>query len=202
MKKKIILSSIVTIALCLTLITGSTFALFTSEAKFNVAATAGQVKIEASLENLNVTSFDDYTDDDTFENGGTATLNGNELELMYMTPGDAVHMDIVSTNSSNVDIRYMVRILATGELRNALTVKVDGVACTFDATTGEFTSDWTLVKALNNVGGDMDAIKIDVEFPNSDDHEAQNLFQNKTANLAITLIAVQANGTEYYPTAP
>ena len=198
MKKKIILSSIVTIALCLSLITGSTFALFTSEANFNIAATAGQVKIEASLENLSVKSFDDYTHADTFENGGTAALNNNELTLMYMTPGDAVHVEIASTNSSNVDIKYMVRILATGDLVPALTIDVDGIACTYDPATGEFTSDWVFVGA----GAAMGNIALDVDFPNSDNHTAQNDFQNKTANLAITLIAVQANGTDYYPTTP
>ena len=41
MKKNRILSSIITIALCLSLIAGSTFALFTSTDEVDIAITAG-----------------------------------------------------------------------------------------------------------------------------------------------------------------
>ena len=47
MKKKILLSSILTIALCLSIIAGSTYALFTSSADVNVAVTAGNVELTA-----------------------------------------------------------------------------------------------------------------------------------------------------------
>ena len=49
MKKKVLLSSIATIALCFCLITGSTFALFTDTTEFNVAVTSGDVEIELPL---------------------------------------------------------------------------------------------------------------------------------------------------------
>ena len=48
MKNKIIVSSILTIALCLSMIAGYTFALFTSESQVNVAVTSGEVKVVAT----------------------------------------------------------------------------------------------------------------------------------------------------------
>ena len=56
MKKKVLLSSIVTIALCLTLIAGTTFALFTDNIVMNIAVTSGKVDLTANLDNLNLYS--------------------------------------------------------------------------------------------------------------------------------------------------
>ena len=51
MKRRLIVSSFLTIALCLSLIAGSTFALFTSESQAKVAVTSAKVKLTASIEN-------------------------------------------------------------------------------------------------------------------------------------------------------
>ena len=48
-KKKTLLSAILAIAFCMSLIAGSTFALFTSESKVNIAVQSGKVKLVASL---------------------------------------------------------------------------------------------------------------------------------------------------------
>ena len=50
MKKKVLLSSLATIALCLSLIAGATFALFTSKSTSSIEVTAGEVKIEAAID--------------------------------------------------------------------------------------------------------------------------------------------------------
>ena len=52
MKKKVLLSSIGTIALCLCLLVGSTFALFTSRSDVNIAVTTGKVDVSAVVINL------------------------------------------------------------------------------------------------------------------------------------------------------
>lgn len=199
MKKKVILSSIVTIALCLSLITGSTFALFTSEHQFNVAATAGKVKLNATLTLDSVeTTFNTYTHANTFENGGTATLSGNELTLMYMTPGDAVNMTISSTNDSNVAIKYKVRLLAEGDLAPALEATIGTQTYTLANGTDEIVTNWTEVGVGSNIGN----IAIQIHFPNSNDHNTQNTFQEKTGKVIVQLIAVQANGTDLYDNPP
>ena len=56
MKKKVLLSSILTIALCLCLIAGSTFALFTSTSTVDISVKAANVEMEASLDNFKLYS--------------------------------------------------------------------------------------------------------------------------------------------------
>lgn len=48
MKKRILISSVLTIVLCFSLIVGSTFALFTSEVEYNIAVTSGKVELTAN----------------------------------------------------------------------------------------------------------------------------------------------------------
>ena len=49
--KKSIVTSVLVIALCFSVIAGATFALFTSESKVNVAVTSGNVEVVATAEN-------------------------------------------------------------------------------------------------------------------------------------------------------
>ena len=49
MKKKVLLSSVLVIAICLCLIAGSTFALFTDIADTSIAITSGNVKLTATV---------------------------------------------------------------------------------------------------------------------------------------------------------
>ena len=71
---KVLLSAVLTIALCVSVISGATFALFTSEAGTNIAVTAGKVNVTATLGNLKTYSMGDEQPQGTFENGGTATF--------------------------------------------------------------------------------------------------------------------------------
>lgn len=77
MKKKILLSSVLTIALCFCLIAGSTYALFTSETEVNIAVTAGKVQISATInDTLQVKSLDtEFHEAKVFSNGGTVAIN-------------------------------------------------------------------------------------------------------------------------------
>lgn len=56
MNKKTILTSILLILLCISLISGSTYALFTSESKVNIAVTSGKVDVDVQVTNLKVYS--------------------------------------------------------------------------------------------------------------------------------------------------
>ena len=47
MKKKVITSAILTIALAFSLLLGATYALFTSESKTNIAISSGKVDVQA-----------------------------------------------------------------------------------------------------------------------------------------------------------
>ena len=97
MKKKTLLASLVATALCLCIIVGSTFALFTSEVSVNMAATSGTVDVVASVDenSLVTTSFDVVQQYGYFQLGGTAKYDAvNGLTLSNMAPGDAVEFNI------------------------------------------------------------------------------------------------------------
>ena len=71
-KKKILLSAVLTIVLCLSLIAGTTFALFTSESKVNIAVTSGTVDIVATIGDsyqlYSATDVNPYDADPTADN--------------------------------------------------------------------------------------------------------------------------------------
>ena len=147
MKKKILLSSIVTIGLCLCMIAGSTFALFTDTATNNIAVTSGTVDVFASLSDLELYSIKDavpgehtgytelfgetyfYTTEQqsgSFLNGGTAEFtednDGNQIGLTFtnITPGDKAVFTVNGDNRSNVNTN--VRLVIT----NVVNTTADG----------------------------------------------------------------------------
>jgi predicted ribosomally synthesized peptide with SipW-like signal peptide len=201
MKKKVLLSSIATIALCLCLIAGSTFALFTSKSNVNIAVTAGEVEMVAGIaitklesvkgdvngtivdENGNTYSYEDVSPN--FTNGGTAEVNGSVLTLDKITPGDKVTFAISGTNNSNVAIqyRYVIECLSGDDLMKGLEFTINGVA--IDKYMESYTSPW----APLSVGMSMTNVPITIELPVS----AGNEFQNKSTEIRVLVEAVQGN---------
>ena len=53
-KRNVVVSAILAIMLCVSLIAGATFALFTSESKGNIAVTSGKVSVLASIDETSV----------------------------------------------------------------------------------------------------------------------------------------------------
>ena len=125
MKTRHLFVSLMTLVLCLTLISGATFALFTSESKVDITVKSGKVSVESVIENLKLYSMDEEQTD-AFENGGTAKYENGVLTLDKMTPGDKVTFDIKVTNSSNIDIKYRVNWSVDGILGDALVATADG----------------------------------------------------------------------------
>ncbi len=116
-KKKLLLTSALSIVMCFCMIVGGTFALFTSESKVNVAVTSGKVEVNAVVQSLTTYSmdYDNAFDRITaagqanFENGGVAIwdeLNGSSLTLSKITPGDKAEIVILVENNSNVNVIY------------------------------------------------------------------------------------------------
>ena len=86
MKRKIILSAILTIALCMSLITGATFALFTSESKVNIAINSGKVEMVANISDIETWSLEDNKEaagrtDGTFTLGGKVSFENSLLTI-------------------------------------------------------------------------------------------------------------------------
>lgn len=212
MKKKVLLSSILTIALCLSLIAGSTFALFTSKQEFNIAVTSGTVDLTAGVAITKVSSvepddagtivdengatyaysYEDAAEPYNFINGGTAVVAGAEVTLDNITPGDKIDLLVSGTNNSDVTIQYRYVIECTEglALMHGLKVYVNG------ATEGikgmqSYTSVWTKYEAPQTDADKAFSLPITIELP----VDAGNVYQNKTAKIKVTVEAVQGNAS-------
>ena len=213
MKKKILLSSILTIIICLCLIAGSTFALFTSTATISVAVTAANVDVTAniadgSLKTWSLGQTEQQAQNGPFVNGGNASISTDKQSLVIdkMTPGDVVKFTINMQDSSNIDVQYKIGATASAvtgktDLSDALKIKAEWKTSDGQITLGtynltktnkSFTSGWisSLDKTLDNT-----IIVITVEFPNGTaTHD--NQFKGAETSIAFTIEAVQHNGID------
>lgn len=187
MKKKVIISSILTIALCLSLIAGSTFALFTSESEVNVAVTAGKVDVVATIENWQLGS--------TLQAGNLAETKAafientnniidNTLELEKIVPGDYVTFDIRIHNNSDVTAKYrtVISLVEDGGLWSGLTVTVDDVV--YNGTSAKKT-DWAVITP----GCDDIIVSVKIALPETKGNE----YKLTSCKLAYTVEAIQGN---------
>ncbi|MDY2727805.1 MAG: SipW-dependent-type signal peptide-containing protein [Candidatus Onthovivens sp.] len=110
MKKKLIISSIASIALLGSIVAGGTYALFTSETSANINVTSGTVNYTSSIENIKVYSMGREQTGLIFENGGSVSLDSekNILTFTNITPGDKVTFDYKIVNNSNVRTLYRI----------------------------------------------------------------------------------------------
>lgn len=202
MKNRIIVSSILTIVLCFSLIVGSTFALFTSEDEFDISITSGKVNIDATASIVGVysakgdaagalvdengaTYVHEEQADNTFANGGTVAMDGANLVIDRLTPGDKVVLNVAIDNNSNVAIQYRYIIAVTdGELlATGMVVTVDGVA--YEGLKS-CKSAWITVDPNGAIADE----EIAVELPIA----AGNFYQDRSVQYTVLVEAVQGNG--------
>ena len=177
MKNKIIISSILTIAMCFSLIAGSTFALFTSESKVNVAVSSATVSVTA-------TPTAPVMGSTLGAALGKAEADGNTLTLKNFVPGDYATFTINVVNNSTVDVKYRTVITGEGELFSGLVVTIDE-----NQFTNRVVTPWT---RIGTEEGDA-VVEIKVALPES----ASNDFQNKSCTLTYKVEAVQGNSEGY-----
>lgn len=217
MKKKVLVTSVLTILLCLSLIAGSTYALFADDEKMNITVTAGKLEIEAKInETLKAWSLGQTENNAvsgttvTFVNGGTATLSNGELIIDRMTPGDTVQFTVDITNNSNIIIDYLLKAQSTlvisaeeaeagkKDLLDALTCTISGVngdantTYTLNKDQKSFTSNYFEVGAADGVGAAISSFTVTLHFPNGDNNH-DNSFQTASAKISFTVEAVQSN---------
>lgn len=193
MKRSVIVSALLAITLCMSVLAGATFALFTSNAKVNLSITSATVKVSADVENLKLYSTTEVNPatnkgkkqdltGNTFLLGGTANFTDGVLTLDRLAPGDGVTFDIKLTNKSNIDVKYRVVIgeATGGDLADALDITVNG-----DKYEGAINTEWNEVAA----NADIPSVPVKVELPIS----AGNDYAEKTVSLDITVEVVQAS---------
>ncbi len=191
---KVILSAITVIALCLSVISGATFALFTSETGANIAVTSGTVKVIASIDEDSLERYSmDVAQGETFENGGTAGFSSvdgvHTLTLTNITPGDKAVFKINVTNHSNVAVQYRLTWTVEGELSDALTATVDGAELASKTTQW---AEWAV--PADPETGDVKTLTVAIELP----VDVGNAYQAKSAAVSFKVEAVQGNGAGLY----
>ncbi|MBE6632789.1 MAG: hypothetical protein E7620_00440 [Ruminococcaceae bacterium] len=194
MNKKTLFSSVMTIALCLCLIAGSTFALFTAEDTVDIAVTAGGVELRAFIRNHSVKTYwlgNETARAGVFRNGGTARINGEDLILQNMLPGDRVDVTVDILNDSNVSIYYRVVMTVEGKLGEVLEASANGKALSAAVDKGRLKSEWIHVEApVNGKGAEIDPLTLSVVLPEAVD----NAYVNAPGQVSISVQAVQSNG--------
>ena len=184
MRKSGIIVSLTAIVLCVILITGSTFSLFTGGTNADISISAGQIKVEANIEDLKLSSLGVEQTGDKFANGGTAKLEGNQLDLSNVTPGDRAEFDITVKNTSSVSISYAITWAIAGDLAKYLTVTVDDDP--FENGTTDW-NDWLLENKDSKV-----THTVAIELPKNIDNKAMDL----SATIDFDLAAVQYNAVD------
>ncbi len=199
MNKQRIFTSTAAIAVCASIAAGGTYALFTHESKTNIAATAGEVEVVATIGDLSVysptliatdgTILDDTnaatTETLTFKNKGTASISGGTLTLDKMTPGDKATFNIQIENKSDVAIQWQSAFEAQND-----TGLFAGLAVTIDEEqfSGVKTkSEWTYVDAGAAI--DPATISVVVELPTT----AGNIYEGTSCDIEFAIHAIQSN---------
>lgn len=203
MSKKTILTSLLTIAICLTLIAGSTYALFTSEDEINIAVTSGKVAVTATIleDGMKTYSLEQEQAQGVFANGGYADFvtenNQKVLVLDRMTPGDKVEFQIQLTNDSNVAIKYLL----VWDVVEDSTNEKDGLykfLKTSATTVAEEKAElhnanvsWTSwpIPTAEDKSDTKRTINVSIELPSTVGNEAQDL----SAKISFKVLAYQSN---------
>ncbi len=204
-RSKVIATSIATIAMCASLAVGGTFALFTSESEVNIAVTAGNVELTATIDERSVQTYsgkanggktNTAADYDTvaqtmpsFANGGYVELSGGTLYINNITPMDEVTFNIVLKNESTIQINYQTIVESVDEgLLGGLEVEIGDVAYTSE--NGKVISQAeTLVAADKEV-----TIPVSIALP----YDASSYYEGKECTLIFTVAAVQGNANALY----
>ncbi len=194
-KANAILVSLGAIALAGSVIAGSTYALFTSESKTNIAITAGKVDVEATIEDLKTysgvelvgdvatDSIEETEENGVFTNGGTAKIQEGDLILENMTPGDKVEFKVKIVNKSNVAVRYRTKVMCNED---------SGLFAGLKVTMGEDEYDGaTTISDYYNLAVDADpeSMEVSIELPS----DAGNGYQDAGCKISISVEALQGN---------
>ena len=230
MKTKILLSSAMVIAVCICLIAGSTFALFTTTTTVNIAVTAGNLDVSAnfvqgSIETKSMTdreyapsTFDAETGFITvpFDNGGTAKFEEKSvgqdkvmfLNIDNMTPGDAVKFKVEVKNEGDVAVQYTVKMAKPADFEKLSQNVKDFYEHLEIIISDENGKVFGKDQDFSDIGtaGETTTFTVEVKFPDGDQSGAQNKYQQVVTEINFVVEAVQQNavnnGSIVVPTTP
>ena len=192
--KKILIKSFISIAMCISLISGATYALYTDKADVNVAITSGKVDVVATVDSHSY-SFangtyqnEDGTNFQLTSGNRNIVVNGNQdgtYSIENMMPGDILDFNVKVENKSTVDVQYQVSVAIEGELSDKLQTEISTATTTL-AVNGK--TGWIYARE-GDVIEDIN-VKVSLPFTTTD-------CQGKDATITITVSAVQGNVKVY-----
>lgn len=179
-KRRAILCSLLTIALCISLVAGVSFALFHGTAGGSVSISAGEIKLSAEIgkiepekdEKGNQAIYASVAEDDS-----------SKLIIKNVSSGYGVKFNINVKNDSTIPVKYRIKFI-TGDgnltLFDAMQITIDGVAKTK-----------TSYKFLSR-GTKDDSVSVSVYFEKFDINAVP---KEGTCELSYEIEAVQANAS-------
>lgn len=196
MKKKILLSSALVILVCLSLIAGATFALFTSGDTVSMVVGSATVNVTAEMSEPSLSSFGRACSNGTFENLGTATVTGNKLDIVNMTPGDKVTFTITLTNHSNILTGCKVKATSSSTSTKDLAGALE-ISYSLNNSPMTMNGNYAILQPKQNPNGDnVGVITVTVYFPSNHTDAFDNEYQAMNTSLTFTVEAIQGNGID------
>ena len=195
--KKNILASVLTVALCLSLVAGATYAMFASEHSTDIAVASGKVAVSASISELHMYTRNEHggrvdgewLSGQAYEQDGTITLSN-------MAPYDGVTFDIAVVSSSTVAIKWQVKLTFDGDsdLYGALDVDLGNIDLVDTGT--ERVSNWATL-APSESEQTITTLSVNIKLR----EDAGKAAQGKNCSITVTVYAVQGNATTTDPVA-
>lgn len=193
-KKGIIATSAATIAVCASVIAGSTYALFSDSSSVNIAVTSAKVKVSAQVsETYNVGN--DANRDVTYV---TPVINGGNVSLNNIAPGEWAEFTIDIVNDSSIDVQYRTTVECVNDdgLLEGLVITVNETADYSNVV--KYSSAW---QNWLTTEAKTKKATVKVHLPERGD-KIDNKYNGKSVELALSVEAVQGNagytGVEEY----
>lgn len=187
-KRSVIITAILAMIMCASLVAGATFALFTSSSSVNIAITSANVEVTADVAVTKTWHENNGAEAEGLYDTGKAEVTKEnsqvKLTLSNFVPTDGVKLAVKLTNESTVKIKYRVMLLADRtagtELLDELNIDMNGME--FRGYT--LATEYVELEA----GASIDDIPVTIVFPK----EATG-GKNITCNLVIKVEAQQGN---------
>lgn len=181
-RKSTLISAVLAIVMCVSLLAGSTFALFTSESKVNLAVTSGNVEVVASIENIEKSYVDENGETVSGKLfGGDATFADGTLSLDNIVPKDTVKFNVKIANNSSVAIKYrtVVTVVEDNGLASSLSIDLAGYQMIGMKAANAY--------AKLDAGEQPEVLPVTITLPESE------TTQGKSCKLSVSVEAVQGN---------
>ena len=200
-RKRVLLVSGAIILLCMTIIAGMTFALFTDSKSVRNHLQAGDLEVTLTRTYLEYSTLDPQgklavtkvEDDYNFTNSTNENVFGVDAKNIRIVPGSYFKADMQIANAGNVAFTYDLRIQLAGKA-NALSeqlqvtiIRADGTSVTKMLT--ELASGLKISGGELLAGAGAETFTVIVTFLDSD---ANNLAQTELVEFDLVVSAVQS----------